>query len=60
MSVELIVNSSEFRGQALQDLTEDLCQSLIRDAKVDAAIKTGKGSVGERVSQLPLELLSCH
>jgi hypothetical protein len=48
MSIELSVSSGDLRGRALQDLTQDFCETLVRDVKLEAVIKEGSASLGEK------------
>lgn len=52
MSVTLTVRSSEIQGKALQDLTQDFCNTLVRE-KLSAELKTEppvKGAKGEPIT----------
>lgn len=48
MSIELLISSNDLRGQALQEFTENLCETLMREAKLDAAMKKGDSYLGAK------------
>lgn len=57
MSIELSVSSSELRENALQDLTQEFCEALVREVKIDAITKGGSMVLGEKGDPVTIGVL---
>ena len=53
MAVNLTISSEEFDNEDLQELTTDLCQTIVKETDIDAKIVEGptqKGAKGEPIT----------
>jgi len=55
--IELTLSSKEMRGKALQDLTQDLCDTLVREARINAELKKASPAKGEKGDPITMGVL---
>ena len=55
--IELTLSSKEIQGKALQDLTQDFRDTLAREARIDAQLKTTSPAQGEKGEPITMGVL---
>ena len=55
--IELTLSSKEMRGKALQDLTEDFRDTLVREARINAELKNASPAQGEKGEPITMGVL---
>ncbi len=58
MTVELTISSEELDNEDIQELTTDLCQTIVKETDIDAKIARGPTQTGTRGEPITLGLLA--
>jgi hypothetical protein len=57
MAIELTLISHEIKGGAFEDITQDFCNTLVQDAKIDAKLKSSEPKEGAKGEPITLGVI---